>query len=448
MRDWEYSDAGHGPPQDSGVPRWVGPFLFMALSLFLWIGLTPFYDLTGEAVLDPSAGNSNKLNQIVALSLTAGLLLYGAFHPMRQVILQPRVLLGVLFTWFFMVSLISTQPMLGIKGIVLAVLMGANGSIYLLLPANERQFAKMMGIVMLSMLALSYYGVVFKPTLAIHQASELREPMNAGLWRGHFPHKNGAAVAMVMAVFIGLYVMRIWSRLAGVIIVGLAVFFLLHTGGKTATAMAPFIIMLAFIFEKIRWLRVPIAFGSILGFNFLAVGAAVWRPFGQFISDLGIDATFTNRTDIWRFAFDAIARQPITGYGFRSFWQTEELVYSGSTVETWAAAAANGHNSYLDILLMTGLPGLLLTVIFLIFMPLRDIGRIDPAEIKSPLVRLMTRIWLYILFNAVLESFFFEGGGFGWFMLVVSLYGLRMQSRAALAVETPRPATRKVEAHA
>lgn len=442
------SNAGIGPPQEGGAPRWLGPFLFMALSLFLWIGISPFYDLTGEAVLDPSAGNSNRLNQIVALSLTASLLLYGAFHPMRQVILQPRLLLGVLFAWFFVVSLVSSQPMLGIKGIVLAVLMVASGSIYLLLPASERQFAKMIGIVMLAMLALSYYGIAFKPTLAIHQPSELREPMNAGLWRGHFPHKNSAAAAMVLAIFIGLYVMRVWSRLAGTVIVGLAVVFLLHTGGKTATAMAPFIIVLAFIFEKFRWLRVPIAFGSIAGFNFLAVGAAVWQPFGKLISDLGIDATFTNRTDIWRFAFEAIARQPIMGYGFRGFWQTEELVYSGSTIETWAAAAANGHNSYLDILLMTGLPGLLLTLVFLIFLPLRDIGRIAPADEKSPLVRLLTRIWLYALFNAVLESFFFQGGDFGWFMLVVALYGLRMRSRAALTVETPSPATRKVEAHA
>ncbi len=435
-------------PQEGGAPRWLGPFLFMAISLFLWIGISPFHDLTGEAALDPSAGNSNRLNQIIALSLTAGLLLYGVFHPMRRVILQPRVLLGMLFFWFLAMSIVSSQPVLGVKGTVLALLMTANGSIYLLLPASERQFAKMMGIVMLAMLALCYYGIAFKPTLAIHQESELREPMNAGLWRGYFSHKNGAAFAMALAIFIGLYVMRVWSKLAGIVIVGLAAFFLLHTGGKTSTAMVPFIILLAFVFEKIRWLRVPIAFGSIAGFNFLAVGSAVWRAFGEFISDLGIDATFTNRTDIWRFAFDAISQQPIIGYGFKGFWQTEELVYSGSTVETWAAAAANGHNSYLDILLMTGLPGLVLTVVFLIFLPLRDIGRIAPAERKSPFVRLLTRIWLFTLFNAVLESFFFEGGGFGWFMMVVALYGLRMRSSAALTVETPSPATRKVEAHA
>ena len=39
--------------------------MFMALFLFFWISLNPFVDLTGAAVLDPSAGNSNRLNQIV-----------------------------------------------------------------------------------------------------------------------------------------------------------------------------------------------------------------------------------------------------------------------------------------------------------------------------------------------------------------------------------------------
>src|SRR5690606_9864232 len=100
------------------------------------------------------------------------------------------LLLGAMFLWFLSVSLISAHPMLGIKGVVLAVLATANAGIYLLLPSSERHFARMIGVTMLIMLAVAYYGVLLKPTLSIHQASELREPMNAGLWRGHFPHKN------------------------------------------------------------------------------------------------------------------------------------------------------------------------------------------------------------------------------------------------------------------
>lgn len=425
----------------------VGAFLFMAMFLFLWVSITPYVDLTGEAILDPSAGNSNRLNQILALLLSAGILGYGLLHPMREIILRPRLLLAMLCFWFLLVSLISAHPMLGIKGIVLSTIMTVNASIYLLLPASERHFAKMLGIGSLIMLAFAYYGILFKPTLAIHQASELREPMNAGLWRGHFPHKNSAASAMVLAAFFGLFVASAWSRMAGLAIFALSFLFLVNTGGKTSTAMLPAILILGWLFEKMRPLRAPIVIGGVGLFNLFAVGSAVFRPLGEFISGLGIDATFTNRSDIWRFAFSALAERPLTGYGFRAFWQTEELVYSGGSVETWAVAAANGHNSYLDIALTTGFPGLLLTLVWLILLPLRDISRIAPDGEQAPLTRLYIRIWLYTIFHAGLETLFFEGGSFVWFTFVFALYGLHLQSSAVLA-EGAVPENRKRVAHA
>lgn len=410
----------------------AGTVLFMAIFLFFWISLTPFVDLTGAATLDPSAGISNSTNQIVSLLLFFGTLAYGLCHRMRNVILQPRPLLLTLFAWFFCVSLISAHPMLGIKGTVLAVMVTINASIYLLLPTSERHFARMLGIGTLIALGLSYYGILFKPELAIHQASELREPMNAGLWRGHFPHKNSAAAAMVIAAFFGLFVMRSWSRLAGLTILGLSFLFLVHTGGKTSTAMLPAILLLAWIFENLRFLRLPIAIGGVALFNLFAVGAAVFRPLGEFITQLGIDATFTNRADIWRFAFSQLAERPLTGYGFKAFWQTPELVYSGGSVETWAVAAANGHNSYLDVALMTGIPGLLLTLVWLIVLPLRYLARLEPETEHSPLTRLFLRVWLYTIFNAGLESLFFEGGNMLWFTFLVSIYGFSLQASAAL----------------
>ena len=412
----------------------IGTVLFMATFLFFWITTTPFIDLTGAAVLDPSAGNSNRLNQIVSLALFAGMFAYGLAHPMRRIILQPRPLLAVLYIWFLFVSAISAYPMFGIKGTVLAVMVTINASIYLLLPASERHFAKMLGIGTLFMLSVAYYGILFKPTLAIHQASELREPMNAGLWRGHFPHKNSAAAAMVIAAFFGLFVMNVWSRLAGLVIVVLSFNFLLHTGGKTSTAMLPAIVLLAWVFERFRFLRIPIVIGGVGLFNLFAVGSAVFKPLSDFVTELGIDATFTNRADIWRFAFTALAEQPITGYGFKAFWQTPELVNSGGSIETWAVAAANGHNSYLDIALTTGFPGLLLTVIWLLVLPLRNVARLAPAAEHSHLTRLYIRVWLYTIFNAGLESLFFEGGNLLWFTFLFSLYGLHLQSRAALSV--------------
>lgn len=444
------SPDNHALPAATGIATGgigAGPVLFMAIFLFFWISTTPFVDLTGEGILDPSAGNSNRLNQIVSLSLFAGTLCYGLLHPLRQTILQPRALLLPMFGWFLFVSLISNHPVLGIKAVILTVMATINASIYLLMPASEKQFAKMLAIGTLIMLATAYYGIVFKPELSIHQLSELREPMNAGLWRGHFPQKNSAAAAMVVATFFGLFVMNAWSRPAGIAIVVLSIVFLVHTGGKTSSAMLPGILILAWFFERLRFLRIPIAVGGVALFNLFAVGSAVFRPLGEFITSLGIDATFTNRADIWRFAFTAMAENPITGYGIKAFWQTQELVYGGGSVETWAVTAANGHNSYLDIALMAGIPGLFLTLVWVLFLPLRDISRLPPAIEHSDLTRLFIRVWLYVIFNAGLESLFFEGGNLLWFTFLYCLYGLRFQSSATLTEERLVPAERPT-AHA
>ncbi|WP_069882777.1 O-antigen ligase [Bosea sp. BIWAKO-01] len=425
----------------------VGTFLFVAIFLLFWISLNPFVDLSGEAVLDQSARASSALNQLVSLALFFGMLGFGLLHPLRNTILQPRALIGLIFAWMIVVSVTSKYPFQGIKGIILAVMVTANASIFLLLPKTERHFAKLLGICCLIILSISYYGVLFKPSLAIHQASEVLETINAGLWRGHFRHKNDAAVAMVVVALFGIFVMNVWSRTAGILIVSLAFLFLLNTGGKTSTAMLPAVLVLAWIFEKARSLRIPVVIGGVGLFNLFAVGSAVFRPLGEFVTDLGIDATFTNRADVWRLTFSALAEHPFAGYGMKGFWQTSQLVNSGGSIETWAVAAAHAHNSYLDTILMMGIPGLILTLIWVIVLPLYHISRIGPADEHSHLTRLFVRIWLYVIFHAGLESLFFDGASPLWFTFLVAIYGLSLQTSAALTTGT-YPGTQRTLAHA
>ena len=71
------------PPTDRQDAFGLAAALFVALSLFYWISLSPFVDLTGDSVFDPSAGASNRLNQIVTLGLFAGILLHGYRHDLR-----------------------------------------------------------------------------------------------------------------------------------------------------------------------------------------------------------------------------------------------------------------------------------------------------------------------------------------------------------------------------
>jgi O-antigen ligase len=408
----------------------LGALLFTATLLFYLVTLTPFIDLSAADASDAATGKSNTINQIIYLGLTAALWLAVFASPARHLVARPRGLLIVLLLWFAIVAAVSSQPDLALKRVFLATLTIVNGSILLLLPRSERQFAGMLAICCLGALGLAYLGVTLMPQLAIHQASEIREPMNAGLWRGHFAHKNVAAAAMVIISFAGLYLFSTGRRIVGGVMMLLAIVFLTRTGGKSAALALPGILAIAWIFERWRAVRIPMVVLGIAAVNILTIGCAVSPAMRDLVAQLGIDPSFTNRTDIWKVGAAAAMDNPLTGYGFQLFWQTDEMVHKGGAAASWAFAAFNGHNAYLDMAITTGLPGLVLTLVVLVWLPLRDIARAEATANDPALTRFFVRIWLYGILVACVESLFFQSGSLIWFMLVVAIFGLHLQANA------------------
>lgn len=414
--------------------------LFLAVFTFFWVTSSPYVDLAAiEAAGNTTASTSNVLNQILTLTITVLLFSFALKSPLRPLLGQPRLLVGLLLGWYFIASAVSPHAADALKKTTLAALTVANASIFLSLPASDKAFAKLLLIGCFIMLGFAYFGVLFLPLRAIHQASEITEPMNAGMWRGQYTHKNVAAAVMLVAVFFGLFIQSAGYRLGGIVVCILSVFFLLHTGGKSSTAMLPAILVLAFIFERWKWTRPLIVFVGIAAFNLVALGAAQSQLFASFIKDLGVDPTFTNRTDIWRIAFNAIGESPIFGYGFQGFWQTPELANMPAGIETWAVKAFNGHNAYIDTLLTTGAPGLVLTMLFLLFLPYGTIEAAYASGNNPAVTRMFVRIWLYGIYASCLESNFFQSGSPVWFSLLFSIFGLRLQGLAHLNSARPGP---------
>ena len=205
-----------------GLARYLAPAMFVAFILYYMISVTPFIDLTAVGSTDPAADRSNTINQLVFLFLTGSLWMLILRLPSRSLVVRPRGLLIAIFIWFIAVSVIAAHPDVALKRAILAALTVINAGLFLLLPRSDRQFAQLLAICCLITLIVAYFGVVFLPRLAIHQASEMREPINAGMWRGQFPHKNAAAAAMVLIAFFGLYVRSMGLRRAGLAIVVLA----------------------------------------------------------------------------------------------------------------------------------------------------------------------------------------------------------------------------------
>lgn len=437
------SDQARSPAQLSSGESLLRDFgrslLFVGISCFYWITMTPFTDLS----VDPATAKPAWWTAALTVGIFLALLVYVANSPFRAAIARPRLLLIALFGWLLITAALAVDPMDAVRRVVITITICISASTLPMLPRDEAHFARLMAIVMGIVLGICYLGVVLLPTLAIHQPSDFAEGLHAGLWRGVYIQKNITAQAMVIAALIGVYLMKSWSRPWGLVITLAAVVFLIKTGSKTSIAEFPLVLGLSIIFERWRLLRLPIAFGSVALLNLVTVGAVMLPAVHDLIALTGIDATFTGRGDIWKLAFGAIADKPLTGHGYDSFWQSEALIHSEDAIFTWAVHADHAHNAYVDSAVTAGIPGLLLMLALVLVMPFRDLAAADARGGFTPLTRLFLRIWLFGILVACLESVFLANTGPTWFMILVAIFGLRYQARYAHShASAPVPGTR------
>jgi O-antigen ligase len=85
----------------------------------------------------------------------------------------------------------------------------------------------------------------------------------------------------------------------------------------------------------------------------------------------------------------------------------------------------SGHNSYLDITLTLGLPGLALVIGWIVVSPLLDLSRIPRGRDEYALTLLFVRIWLFGITSTSFESVFLQRDDPVWFLLLMAIFGLR-----------------------
>jgi O-antigen ligase len=118
------------------------------------------------------------------------------------------------------------------------------------------------------------------------------------------------------------------------------------------------------------------------------------------------DPTFTGRTVIWDFADIEIARRPLFGWGYQSFWLVGPDSPSLTDAPGWVKFMPNAHNGYLDTKLETGYLGYALLVIFIVT-TVHAIGRLaDRARARAWIVLSLA---LHIIITNGLESIWLRG---------------------------------------
>ncbi|MDS7597788.1 Wzy-type polysaccharide biosynthesis protein UppY [Agrobacterium tumefaciens] len=415
----------HSNPMALGNSRRDAVFFVVTL-LYIWISVAPFENLAAPPVPHAAA------NQLTGLVIA---MLLGAFalrHRLTGLLLRPRLPILLLFSWLAICSVVGAQPGTSLQRLVFTGLLCFITSVLVVMPHDRRQFDRMMAIFAIILLALCYLGVIFLSSRSIHQPFDLDEKALAGDWRGIFNHKNAAAPAMIILFLIGLYLRNAWSTVGGIAIAVLAGFFLWKTNGKTAAMLLPVSIVLVWFMER-HASRTLLMISGLLGFlNLLAVGSTYFPSIQSLVESLGIDSTFTGRTDIWRLSFDTFAQSPIFGQGFQAFWASERLLSQADIAGTWAVAAYHAHNGYIESLLNGGLPAFVLTIVWLVIIPANDFRKAVDRGTYPALTTLFARIWVYALLSSCLESNFFTGTGPIWSSLLIAVYCLKHQAHNVL----------------
>jgi O-antigen ligase len=405
--------------------------------LIYWVSLEPFHDRSG-ADLAGTLGAANILNQVVFPGLC--LLVVGVVALTRpgyyRQLAAPAFLVWI--AWLIIATLVSNDPSTGFRRGLFEIITMVIAAGVVALPDNPRQFAGQLAIAALAVLALCYVGVVLFPSMSVHSASDVLERELAGDWRGIFAHKNQAGAMMVVILFTGLYIAEVRSKSLGWTLIVLAGTFLLFSKAKSSIALFPFTIVLSALVWQLRSTvaRLALIVVPLIVFNTVTIGCSWPGPIRNFVGIFLANPTFTARTDLWRFSIEQTARKPIFGHGLTGPWRTSSLMYQDKErpepedISGWVTeTGTDSHNSYLEGALQFGIPGLLILLTAVIVQPTRDLGNALKRTNCIALVRYFSRIWIFVLYLASLETVMVTRNNPIWFMAVVAIAGLHLLAR-------------------
>ncbi len=423
--------ASQGPV---GVWEHVRGGTAFAILLAIFVTLNPFSDLGDPKVLELSSGNeaATYITLFLLVALAGLLLQLSGGLPLRLLATKENLLL---LAWLLVVSVaLSADPSTSARRFVLSFAAFLLAAMLPWLTRGLRHFTNLMLVMAVLALALSYIGVLVAPHLSIHQATDMWEPEIAGDWRGVFGHKNLAASMMAVFIYVGWFVARRGRPLIGALVALAAFVFLLMSGGKSALGMVFIVGVVAFFVARARSIRIKalLAFGPLAVIGFLTVGSVASETARALLRALPIDVTFTGRTEIWAFALDALGAHPWKGHGFEAFWYSAAVRFGAEDSTRWMVEVATSHNSYVDLALTIGIPGLALVAFAFIVVPLRDFHRTYATPENAEFSRFFLVLWLFALYLGTFEAFFLSRATPMWFILALAVCGLRYTSQFAV----------------
>jgi O-antigen ligase len=299
-------------------------------------------------------------------------LLWRRRRQLGEALRKQRMLL-LLFGWFAVTTLWALDPnaagrRLFLYALTLICVLGLALGL-----GDRRRLHRGLAIAALAMIGIDLASWILLPGLSM---TEL------GLAAIHTQKNQLGAAMLFCCLVIGTYLFTVHkavARLAWAAALAAGFVLLAASASKTSLAIMGGLMILS---PLVLWLlKQPLSLSRALGASLLLILVVASVGWLAYCTATGADPsepiqgiTFSQRTDLWSFILSEIAKRPLTGAGFDSFWDIDPKVQPSLGGELWfgsAAIANEAHNGYLDLLATTGVPGFIGAMVLLF----RWIGR-------------------------------------------------------------------------
>lgn len=261
-------------------------------------------------------------------------------------------------------------------------------------------------------------------------------------WRGFNFQKNALGRNSLIGVLICSFAaLETRGRLRALLIAGALVSVLLIANTSSRTTLGVLTVGAGLAAAGV-WMRRAAGlwlYSALIAVAALTVG--VWMLFASgvaetLLNEFGRNATLSGRVYIWDFAWSYIKQRPWLGYGYWVFWDPESIRYR-LFADLYYFEAVYSHNGYIEILLMTGLIGLVSFILVVLIYIRNSIFIIWKWPMERLIVLMIVFIIIYLIAN-ITESRFFLYNDLPWVLFIGFSLSLSQMARSA-TLPTPRP---------
>ena len=377
-------------------------------------------DVSGEV----GAGSLARKLQWMPLFAIAGIVLFYRARLAALVALRSNPFLWLFLLWCAASVLWSPYPSATLKKVIQYAGVLAIALSFQCASWQPARFENVTRTTASWIILLSVPFTLLFPDIGIHHGGD-----TDGKWKGLTTNKNSlgliAAFAMIFWLHAWLRGAERLRRAAPWMLLSFVIMVLAQSGTAFGVAVicGSYILFMMRPPFDYRGLVLPAALVGITTvlMLWLVMTMIVGSPgfadvFGPIAGLFGKDLSLTGRTDIWALTLEEASRHPLHGIGYGAFWLGPDS-RAGWIIDILYWVPWQGHNAYIDIYNETGLVGLALVVLFLIYhaLQLRRLARIDRASYT-----LHAAIFIYVVLTNVVETGMFRPINLSMVLMFVS----------------------------